>query len=177
MQWSGAQRRLLRMRHRMARSLVLGVSLVACAALAAAALGSPGARPRAALTAATGSVFGGVTSQGWPVVIELNKTRSQIVRATVGLRLTCTSGAIASVPDNYSKVPLKRGRFSSSFGPATQRNPDGTTTDFEGSVTGTMNKARTRMSGKWEYKGTDHDNSGAITDTCDSGSISWSAKQ
>jgi hypothetical protein len=144
---------------------------------AAAALGSPGVRPRAAVAAVSGSVFGGLTSQGWPVVIELNKTGTQVVHATIGLRLTCTSGAIASLHDDYGKVALKHGRFSGSFGPVTERNQDGTTTDFEGSLSGTLNKAHTKMSGKWQYKGTDHDNSGAVTDTCNSGSISWSAKQ
>jgi hypothetical protein len=59
----------------------------------------------------------------------------------------------------------------------TTRNDDGTTTDFEGSVSGAFNKARTKATGKWTFKATDHDATGAVTDTCDSGSVSWSAKQ
>jgi hypothetical protein len=59
----------------------------------------------------------------------------------------------------------------------TNRNDDGTTTDFEGTISGSFNKARTKASGKWSFKATDHDAAGAVTDTCDSGSVSWSAKQ
>ena len=71
----------------------------------------------------------------------------------------------------------KKGKFSASFGPQVNRNDDGTTTDFEGSLRGALNKARTKLSGKWQLKVTDHDASGAVTDTCDSGSVSWKAKQ
>jgi hypothetical protein len=63
------------------------------------------------------------------------------------------------------------------FGPVTQRNDDGTTIDFEGTISGTFNSSRTRVSGTWAFKGTEHDAAGAVTDTCDSGSVSWSAKQ
>ena len=58
----------------------------------------------------------------------------------------------------------------------TNRSDDGTTSDFEGSFSGAFNKARTKVSGKWSFKATDHDAAGAVTDTCDSGSISWTAK-
>ena len=170
---SGAPRRSASRRR--PRNLVLVVTLAACAVLAASSLAS--GAPRAHAAAATGSVFGGVTSQGWPVVVELNKTGSQVVRAITGLDLTCTSGARARVRDGYIKMKVKNGRFAVSFGPETERNADGTTTDFEGSLSGTLNKSRTKVSGKWHYKGTDHDSSGAVTDTCDSGSVSWSAKQ
>ena len=68
------------------------------------------------------------------------------------------------------------GRFAGTFGPMTQRNPDGTTTDLQGAIAGRLNKARTTASGTWQFKGTDHDATGAVTDTCDSGLLHWSAK-
>lgn len=82
------------------------------------------------------------------------------------------------MPDGYRGLSVsKKRKFSASFGPMTTRNDDGTTTDFEGSVSGAFNNARTKATGKWSLKATDHDAAGAITDTCDSGSVSWSAKQ
>jgi hypothetical protein len=82
------------------------------------------------------------------------------------------------VPDGYRALAVnKQRRFNASFGPTTTRNDDGTTTDFEGSISGTFNKARTKASGRWSLKATDHDATGAITDTCDSGRVSWTAKQ
>jgi hypothetical protein len=145
--------------------------------LAAAATASTSERPTASAAAATGTVLGGRTSQGWPIVVELSKTGRQIVRMSAGLHLTCTSGGVVNLPDTYGKLTVSSsGKFSASFGPETQRNQDGTTTDFEGSITGKLNKARTKVSGKWQFKGTGHDATGAVTDTCDSGTVRWSAK-
>jgi hypothetical protein len=129
-----------------------------------------------AAAAGGGTVFGGATAQQFPVVIEMNKTGKKVVHARIAIRLTCTSGGRVTVPDHYGPLSVKRGKFSQSFGPDTLRNDDGTTTDFEGAISGTFNKARTKASGKWSLKATDHDSAGAITDTCDSGNVSWTAK-
>jgi hypothetical protein len=82
------------------------------------------------------------------------------------------------VPDRFTGMSVsKKRKFGASFGPETNRNDDGTSTDFEGSISGAFNKAHTKVSGKWSFKATDHDASGAVTDTCDSGSVNWTAKQ
>ncbi len=102
----------------------------------------------------------------------------KVAQATIAIRLTCTSGGAFAVPDGYTGMSVtKKRKFRASFGPITSRNDDGTTTDFEGSVTGAFNKSRTKVSGRWSFKATAQDASGAITDTCDSGSIRWTAKQ
>ena len=148
-----------------------------CAVAAGALVVSPltaAARP----AQASGTAYGGVTAQEFPVVIETSKNGRKVVRATIAIRLACSSGAIVIVPDGYMAVSVsKQRKFSASFGPMTNRNDDGTTTDIEGSFSGSFNKARTKASGKWALKATDHDAAGAITDTCDSGSVSWTAKQ
>lgn len=158
----------------------------ACAIAAGALVVSPltaAARPehgssRATTAAAGGTVYGGVTAQGFPVVIETSKNGRKVVRAAIALRLPCTAGGFFTVPDGYMGMSVSKMRkFGASFGPETNRNDDGTTTDFEGSVRGAFNKARTKASGKWSVKATVHDAAGAITDTCASGSISWAAKQ
>ena len=92
-----------------------------------------------------------------------------MTKATIAIRVSCTSGGFATVPDQYPKLRVnKKRKFSASFGPVTNRNDDGTTTDFEGTISGTFNKARTSASGTWTFKGTDRDAAGAVTDTCDS---------
>jgi hypothetical protein len=127
--------------------------------------------------ATTGTVLGGETSEGWPVVVELSKNGKQVVRASAGIHLTCKSGGVVNVPDVYRKLTVSpSGKLGTNFGPTTQRNDDGTTTDYEGSISGKLNKARTSASGTWTLKWTDHDTAGAITDTCESGSVSWKAK-
>jgi hypothetical protein len=140
-----------------------------------AAMVSP--EPSGSHASANGTVYGGESRQDFPVVIETNRNGRRIVKATIAIRLTCTAGGGFAVPDGYTSMPVSRKRkFSASFGPVTNRNDDGTTTDFEGSVSGTFNRARTKASGKWSLKATDHDATGATTDTCDSGSVSWTAK-
>ena len=130
------------------------------------------------IAAVGGTVFGGSTAQGFPVVIETSKNGRKVTNAMLAIRLSCTSGARVTVPDGYRQLSVSKSRkFSASFGPTTNRNDDGTTTDFEGTISGTFNKSRTSVSGAWSFKGTDHDAAGAVTDTCDSGSVSWKAKQ
>ena len=151
---------------------------LAAGVLVVAPLAAPAKPLRATVAAAGGTVYGGATAQGFPVVIETSRNGRKVVDSTIAIRLTCTSGGAVTVPDGYRGLSVsKKRKFSASFGPMTTRNDDGTTTDFEGSVSGAFNKARTKATGKWSLKATDHDAAGAITDTCDSGSVSWSAKQ
>jgi hypothetical protein len=127
--------------------------------------------------AAPARVLGGMTSDGWGVVVDINKSGKQVVQTSIGLNLNCTSGGIVPLPDVYRKLKIsKKGKFGASFGPVTSTNPDGTTTAFEGSMSGKANKARTKAAGKWQLKATDMAATGAVTDTCDSGSVSWRVK-
>ena len=156
-----------------------GVAIAAAVGVPLAASASPdGDGPYARSAAVAGVTYGGVTRQGWPVVIELARTQRRVVRADIGLDLRCTSGDLVSYPDRYVNLRVNtRRKFRARFGPETQRNDDGTTSDWSGSISGALNRARSKMSGTWRLKLTDYDNAGAVTDTCDSGSISWTAKQ
>jgi hypothetical protein len=158
------------------RYSALAIALVATAAVAATAAPSQGSSA-ASSAARVGVSYGGVTSQDFPVVVDVNRRRSRVVRAVIAIRLSCTAGGFNTVPDGYTKLSIRRGKFSASFGPVTQRNDDGTTTDFEGTISGTFKSSRRKVSGTWAFKATEHDTAGAVTDTCDSGSVSWSAKQ
>ena len=128
-------------------------------------------------TAAAVFVYGGTTGQDFPVVIETTRNGRKVTAARIAIRATCTSGNVATVPDGYQNMPVKRRKFSASFGPTTQRNDDGTTTDFQGSISGTFNKARTKVTGTWTFRATEHDGAGAVTDTCDSAKVTYSARR
>jgi hypothetical protein len=146
-----------------------------------AALASPhpvGAQARSAAAPAAGVVYGGQTPQDWPIVLELNKNRTRVVRAIIGLRLTCTSGGNSRVSDGYRRMPISRKRkFSASFGPQPERNDDGTISDWEGSINGALNASRSKLSGTWQLKAIHRDAGGVVVDTCDSGRVRWTAKQ
>jgi len=154
---------------------VTGALLIGSPMIPAATAGAAGVR---APSAATGNTYGGVTRQGLPLVVDMTANRRSIVRAVTVLEMTCTSGNSGAVTDRYPRMPVtKKGRFSYTFGPTTERNDDGTTTDFQGRFAGRLNAAKTTISGTWKYTVTEHDAAGAVTDTCTSGSVSWVAKQ
>lgn len=125
-----------------------------------------------------GNTYGGLTSEGMPVIVDMTSTRRQVLRAVAAMVLTCTSGDTATVPDVYTKLPVtSAGKFRTAFGPITQRHDDGTTTDYSGRIAGALNDSRTRIAGVWRFVLVEHDAGGTVTDTCDSGVQSWRAKQ
>jgi hypothetical protein len=158
---------------------------VTAAAAGALLLGSPmiptaSAQPAGTRTpsAAVGNTYGGLTRQGQPLVIDMTADRRHLVRAVTVLEMTCTSGNSGLITDRYPRMPVsKGGRFHYAFGPTTDRNDDGTSTDFQGRLTGRLNDARTKAAGTWTYSFTEHDAAGAVTDTCTSGPVPWTAKQ
>jgi hypothetical protein len=160
------------------RAGVLSVLALASAPLVAAA--SPrDDRPSATISAAAaGVVYGGVTPQNFGVMVEVNKSGRQIVRVATGIGLTCSSGQMLNVPDGWSRVSVsKKGKFSVAYGPEIDRDEDGSSVEAEGTLAGRFNTSRTSVSGTWTMKLTFRDAAGVVTDTCDAGSVKWSAKQ
>ena len=141
---------------------------------------SPGASAGVRTPSATaiGNTYGGLSAQQQPLIVDMTSTRRKVVRTVMNLEMTCTSGASFWFTDSYNDLPVsRRGTFRTSFGPVTERNDDGTTSDFQGRIAGSLNDTRTRLNGVWRIVITDHDATGALTDTCDSGLVSWKAKQ
>jgi hypothetical protein len=160
------------------RAALLATALVVSTPLVAAAAPRHDGTPAKITAAAAGVVYGGATPDGFGLMVEVNKSRRKIVRMVTGLRTVCTSGSIFILPDNWTDLRVsKRGKFGASYGPAVERNDDGTTTDVEGTVSGRFNSSRTSVSGTWSLKLTHRDAAGTVLDTCDSGIVNWKAKQ
>jgi hypothetical protein len=156
---------------------VLTSTLVVGAPLMAVATVQP-SDARTTAAAKVGNTYGGMTSQGHPVVVDLTSDRRKLVRALLAIEMPCTSGGTAFLTDEYNALRVsKKGKFGTAFGPVTVRNDDGTTTDVQGRISGKLNASRTKITGTWQLSGTDRDAAGAVLDTCDSGSVSWRAKQ
>jgi hypothetical protein len=160
------------------RAALLATAVVASTPLVAAAAPRHDGTPARITAAAAGVVYGGVTPDGFGLMVEVNKSRRKIVRMVTGLRTVCTSGGIYITPDNWTDLRvIQRGKFSASYGPEVERNDDGTTTDVEGTVSGKFNSSRTSVSGTWSLKLTHRDAAGTVLDTCDFGIVNWKAKQ
>jgi len=156
-------------------------AVLAAAALAGLPLVAAAAPRRESATAGTGitislgTVLGGLTSQDWPVVVEVDIRRRKVTRIVAGVQMQCASGFLR-LPDGWTNLRVKRGKFSGSYGPEAGPNNDGTTTTLEGAMRGKFNRSRTKASGTWTAKATFRDAAGVVTDTCDSGVVKWSAK-
>jgi hypothetical protein len=166
--------------------------IIAVAALAACAIAGPVAAADASASksaVAKGVVFGGVTGavgdlQGYPIVLELNKAGTRVVKANVVLDLGCQMPPnITGLGDGYSNIPIKKGAFTAAFGPERiPANPTAGTPalDTSGTIKGRVNKARTKITGTWSYKVIAYnpaDPTGAtVLDTCDSGNVKYSLK-
>jgi hypothetical protein len=141
--------------------------------LAAALAALLSATPAAA--APSGVVYGGETTQDWPVVVQAARDRKSIAKLVIALSLKCGTGAPIVNRDRYDKLKLTAGgRFENHYGPVTTKNGDGTTTDYRGSVTGRLTSARVTATSR--LSGDFHDAAGKLADTCDSGKVSWTAR-
>ncbi len=143
--------------------------------VAAALAVLPAANPRSAAASGTSAVYGGVTAQGWPVVFDVRPGKRLVARATIGLELTCSSGQSLADHDRYARFPLSpSGRFSERFGPTTVATGPDATAVFSGSLVGRIKNDR--ITGVWRYVRVNRDAAGAVTDTCDSGRVPFSAR-
>jgi hypothetical protein len=146
----------------------LALTLVAALALAAPAM--------AAKSGGTGYV--GFNRTGDPVAIQMARSGKQIAKAAMELRMTCKSGDQFPFIDRYAGVKVsKSGAFRSTFSNQTVDEGNGKTAVFSGSLIGKFNKARTKITGTWSLHSDEKDATGAVTDTCDSGTAHFSATQ
>lgn len=140
---------------------------------------TPASASTRVVAALSPSTLGGTTGQDLPVVVDVNAAKTQVVRIVTVLQLTCQPSArTVIVPDVYRRLVVTRGgRFHAAFGPLTQRNDDGTTTDFSGRMTGLFSRSHAKVGGTWRLTAVTHDAAGAVTDSCASPLVSWHAKQ
>lgn len=122
-------------------------------------------------------IYGGLTSQVWPVFIETSANGRRIKRAVVALEPKCSpSGEEFSFPDRYANVPVnRRGRFS-------VRQTDGGIEDgyrYEDTYrfSGRVEPRRRRVTGVSHYSGRITEVATGAVETCDSGPVRFSARR
>jgi len=164
--------------------------ILAVAALAALAVAGPVAASAAATKQkATPAppeavIFGTVTKQGYPVVIELSKSARKVVRAAIGLELTCAMPPNITLPDAFTNMKIsKAGRFADAL-PTTRVAADPSiglpAVDVSASIRGQLNKSKTAIKGTWQRKVVIYEPSDptgvAIQDTCHT-TVKFTARQ
>jgi hypothetical protein len=128
--------------------------------------------------APTGLVFGGITQANWPIVVTLNKARTRVDQAVIGLDMQCSSGDGFGTSDGFKALKISpKGRFSAAYGPE-RIDAGGTPADLESRVVGRFKNGRASMRGVWSLKVTLYDPAGTtVVDTCESGLVNWIAEQ
>jgi hypothetical protein len=117
-------------------------------------------------------MLGGITSQGDPVVAAVMH-RATSVDLRVALDMKCTSGQYVFL-DRTFPVPVKP---SGAIPGYTLTLPPNTGTGILGgsdAFKGQMNAARSRLTGHWRLKIV-FQNSDGTTDSCDSGTVTFTA--
>jgi hypothetical protein len=149
------------------RTTILVSGIVGVIAASAPAAAKPG----------VAGLYAGSTPQGWPAFVEVAHDGRTITRAAIALERTCTSGGYVT-SDTSGKVAITRtGAFSSSYGPESQDNGDGTHTDYTGSLKGRLDRRHGRISLTWRLQSVKKDAAGNAIDTCDSGAVAFTVKQ
>jgi hypothetical protein len=157
------------------RRLSLGVLAVA---VAAGLAGAPPtiAHPIRSAGPADGHTLGGLTSQHWPVVVQISRSGKRIPLISAGIELTCTSGLDLPIPDRWGNVPIgSGGAVNASTTVAPDSSGSGVSlTGGTDRLTGRYNRKQGTFSGVWRVELKFSLGNGR-TDDCKSGAVSFTA--
>jgi hypothetical protein len=131
--------------------------------------------PAASTKVKLGGIFGGNTSKGWPVVIKVSRNGKRVTEALAGMSSSCTTGADLVVSDGWRNLVIRARRFTGTY---SESDTQGSLVfQSSGTITGRLNRKRTRITGTWTQKVTIRETAGAIVDTCDSGRVTYTARR
>jgi hypothetical protein len=167
----------------MQRRILAVAVLTALAVIGPVAASGAATKKKSKAPASAAVVFGTVTKQGYPVVVELSKSAKKVVRAAIGLELQCGMPPNITLPDAFTNIPIKAGKFSDAL-PTTHIAPDASigqpAIDVSASISGQLNKAHTAIKGTWQRKVVIYEPSDptgvAVQDTCET-TVNFTAKQ
>jgi hypothetical protein len=129
-----------------------------------------------ARASASGAIaFGGLTSRNGPVFIELAKNGRSITRAYAALEVTCTVPEVYkdTFLDYWLKLPVSSGgAFRTSYSDSDPM--DGGSLELASSISGKVNRARTKITGTWTTKEVVRRADGSVESSCDSGPLRFS---
>jgi hypothetical protein len=119
---------------------------------------------------AAGRTLGGITSQGWPVVIKVSKNSRKITAVRLGLDLHCTSGLDLPFGDGFVRLPVTPTGKVKATAIITASSPVTGGTD---ALSGRLNRSAGTFTGVWDLHLNFSDN--GQSDSCDSGRVTFTA--
>ena len=120
---------------------------------------------------ARGRVYAGQTTQGMPMVVELDKARRTVDEVRFGWAGPCTPSGSFTIGDRISDFDITNNRFGDSF-QSTFDVGGGAKVVVDYALDGRLRKSKAAGSVSVKFIRTDA--AGAVTETCDSGRLDWS---
>jgi hypothetical protein len=116
--------------------------------------------------------FGGMTSNGWPVVAQITSDGRRVKRIVGAINATCSQGGSLAFPSQWRDLRISRsGAFKGSYHDSAV--VDGEEVTMSETLVGKVNRAHTKLTGTWRASTTFKEPDGT-TDVCDSGSLKFS---
>ena len=121
-------------------------------------------------------VFGGFTSQDWPVVVQISRNGKQVTQVVAGIDASIADYSL-HVPDGFVNLRVKSGRFGADWAQPQVDFGNGYVADCSGSIRGKFSADRSKVSGTWTYRAVVKDPAGTVVATHDTGTLTWAARQ
>jgi hypothetical protein len=122
-----------------------------------------------------GVIYGGMTSNGWPVIVEVTRDGRLVKRVVGGMSAPCSLGGRYTFPSQWRDLRISRaGAISASYQDTDV--DEGVEVTYEESFAAKFNRERTRVTGKWRASTTFRMPDGSV-DVCDTGSLRFTAQQ
>lgn len=120
---------------------------------------------------ATVAMYGGTNAGGWPVFAQVTRNGRMIKRIVGAIAADCTQGGMLVVPSEWRNVPISRARtFRTAYHDTD--TVEGVEVTMSETLSGRLNRARSRMSAKWRATATFRSPDGTV-DTCDTGTLGF----
>jgi hypothetical protein len=143
---------------------------VVVAVVAATALAAPPALARTAPDV----TFGGKTTAKWPIMLQLSRDGRQVAYAVATWSVQCTDGSFADY-EEFEHIPVSgSGKFSQSYDTGDFQQGSATVR-AAASITGKVDKRRSRITGTVRVMSSDKDPANGIDETCDTGTVKYVA--
>lgn len=160
------------MRSNMIATLVSMIGLIAVSPMGATALAT---EPQGSASARGVHVLGGLTSQGFPVLVEVSRSGRQVKRIVAGLRMHCGQDGRITEPERWLRLPVsRRGAFRASY--RDSFSDQGAQVTVSDSLVGKVNARRTAVSATWRLTMVVREPNGTV-DSCDSGNVRVTARR
>src|SRR5436305_2254877 len=135
------------------------------------ALVAAGAVPGSAMAyrpgPAAGHFMGGLTRQGWPVILVISKSARTASLVETGLDLTCSAGDHFSTSDGFVRLPI---RADGTIHTSRAIPPSGALLGGRHTLSAKLNRRLARFAGTWELQ-VNFSTAGGQVDSCDSGTV------